>query len=298
MKKKIFLVFVVVFIIAGVVLAVRFLAGGSEDTWICSNGLWVKHGAPAAEKPDEGCGQVKDEMIKVFSPESDQLVSLPIKIEGEARGNWFFEASFPIELLDANGNALGLTIGQAKSNWMTADFVPFEATINLKTLPETETGTLVLRRDNPSGLPENDSKITLPIRFPKSEETDVVKVFFNNENLDPEFSCNKVFPVNRVVSKTPAIARTALELLLGGPTFAEEEEKFFTSINSGVKIQKLTIENGVAKVDFDEQMEFQIGGSCRVSAIRAQITETLKQFPTVQSVIISVNGRTEDILQP
>ena len=73
---------------------------------------------------------------------------------------------------------------------------------------------------------------------------------------------------------------------------------FVSNINLGTRVQKLTIENGVVKVDFDEQLEFQVGGSCRVAAIRAQITETLKQFPTVDSVIISINGRTEDILQP
>ena len=65
-----------------------------------------------------------------------------------------------------------------------------------------------------------------------------------------------------------------------------------------MRIQGLTIENGVAKVDFSEQLEFQVGGSCRVAAIRAQITDTLKQFPTVDSVVISIDGRTEDVLQP
>ena len=65
-----------------------------------------------------------------------------------------------------------------------------------------------------------------------------------------------------------------------------------------MRIQSLTVEDGVAKIDFDEQMEFQMGGSCRVAAIWAQITETLKQFPTIDSVEVSINGRTEDILQP
>jgi len=138
----------------------------------------------------------------------------------------------------------------------------------------------------------------MSIRFPEPETITTIKIFFNNSNLDPEFSCNKVFPVERVISKTQAVARKALELLLSGPTFKEQGQGFFTSINSGVKIQKLVIENEIAQVDFDEQMEFQMGGSCRVSAIRSQITQTLKQFPTVKSVVISVNGRTEDILQP
>ena len=125
-----------------------------------------------------------------------------------------------------------------------------------------------------------------------------VKVYFNNNKLDPEFSCNKVFPVEREVSKTQAVARAALEELLKGSSEKEKVEGFFTSINPGVKIQSLVIENGTVKVDFDEQLEFQVGGSCRVAAIRAQITQTLKQFPTVNSVIISIDGRTEDILQP
>ena len=116
--------------------------------------------------------------------------------------------------------------------------------------------------------------------------------------MDPEFSCNKVFPVDRVIPKTQATARAALEELLKGPTETEKTQGFSTSINSGVKIQKLTIENGVAKVDFGEQLEFQAGGSCRMSAIRAELAETLKQFLTVSSVVISINSRTEDILQP
>ncbi|MDP1538822.1 MAG: GerMN domain-containing protein [bacterium] len=130
------------------------------------------------------------------------------------------------------------------------------------------------------------------------EELMTVKAFFNNDNLDPEFSCNKVFPVEREIVKTQAVARAALEELLKGATDVDREQGFFTSINPNVKIQSLTIENGLAKVDFDEQLEFQVGGSCRVAAIRAQIRETLEQFPTINEVLISIDNRTEDILQP
>lgn len=137
--------------------------------------------------------------------------------------------------------------------------------------------------------------------FPKEEQREelmTVEVFFNNSKLDPEISCNKVFPVEREIPKTQAVARAALEELLKGATDVDKEQGFSTSVNPDVKIQSLSVENGVARVDFNEQLEFQVGGSCRVSAIRAQITQTLKQFPTVNSVIISIDGRTEDILQP
>jgi len=51
------------------------------------------------------------------------------------------------------------------------------------------------------------------------------------------------------------------------PVSELKESGYFTSINEGVKIQSLTIENGLAKIDFDEQLEFQVGGSCRAASI-------------------------------
>lgn len=148
-----------------------------------------------------------------------------------------------------------------------------------------------------------NKQFILPVRISQNQiETTTVKVYFSNSEVvarsDPGLSCSKVFPLDRIIPKTAAVARSALEELLKGPTNTEKNAGFFTSINLGVKIQSLIIENGTAKVDFDEQLEYQVGGSCRVSAIRAQITETLKQFPTVKNVVISINGRTEDILQP
>ena len=90
----------------------------------------------------------------------------------------------------------------------------------------------------------------------------------------------------------------ALEELLKGPTLEEQEKGYFTNINSGVNINNLIVKNNVARVDFDEQLEFQVGGSCRVMAIRSQITGTLVQSSEINDVIISINGRIEDILQP
>jgi spore germination protein GerM len=129
-------------------------------------------------------------------------------------------------------------------------------------------------------------------------QTMTVRAYFNNSKSDPEYSCNKVFPVDREALLNPDTARAALLELLKGETPDEKADGFFTSLNPGVKIQSLSIIDGIARADFSEQLGFQVAGSCRVSAIRAQITETLRQFSTVKEVIISINGRTEDILQP
>jgi len=156
-----------------------------------------------------------------------------------------------------------------------------------------------VKRGNPSApIPVQPCGSPTPVDSPSPVEMTEVQVFFNNSKFDPEASCNIVFPVKREIQKTEAVGRAALEQLLAGPTQEEKDAGYFTSINPGVKIQKLTIVDGTAKVDFDAQLEFQVGGSCRVSAIRSEITQTLKQFPTVKEVVISIDGRTEDILQP
>jgi hypothetical protein len=241
----------------------------------------------------------KENKIIVDKPQALDTVESPIIIEGQARGSWFFEASFPIKLIDANGNVLGTGIAQAQSEWMTEDFVRFKAELKYSA-SEDGSGRLVLERDNPSGLPENDDSLNIPVRYKKTDEKMKVKVYFQNSELDAatDYDCNKVLAMEREVNKTEAVAKTALEELLKGPTQAETDLGFTTTIPSGVKIQKLEITDGVAKVDFSNDLEKSVGGSCRVSAIRAQITETLKQFSTVKSVIISIDGRTEDILQP
>jgi hypothetical protein len=47
---------------------------------------------------------------------------------------------------------------------MTENYVPFAATVTF-TEPATENGFIFLKKDNPSGLPENDASIAIPITF-------------------------------------------------------------------------------------------------------------------------------------
>ncbi len=101
--------------------------------------------------------------IIVDSPAPDAVVKSPLTVTGKARGTWYFEASFPVRLLDADGNELALVPAQAQGEWMTEDFVPFSATLTFAT--SAKAGTLVLQKDNPSGLPENDKSVSIPVRF-------------------------------------------------------------------------------------------------------------------------------------
>lgn len=289
------LIILILLILAAVLFYVRF-SNGPEDAWLCENGQWVKQGNPSEPMPATGCGNQAEAEVVVDAPSPNQAVASPISVSGRARGSWYFEASFPIELIDDQGKALGQSYVQAQGDWMTPDFVPFFGELHYQA-EATTTGKLILKKDNPSGLPQFDKSMEFPVIITPSQTT-LVKAFFSNNNFDPEVSCNKVFEVERRVPRTVAVARAALEQLLAGPSNKEKAQGFFTSINPGVKIQKLEITGGAAKVDFNQTLEQAVGGSCRVAAIRAQITETLKQFSTVKDVLISINGRTEDILQP
>ncbi|MBU3964612.1 GerMN domain-containing protein [Patescibacteria group bacterium] len=136
--------------------------------------------------------------------------------------------------------------------------------------------------------------------YPENWETTTVTLFWGNKIEDPEgLFCERVYPLERKIKG--AIDNgvlLAVEELLKGPDEEEMEKGFFTAINPGVKVQNLIIENKNAVVDFDETLGDGVGGSCMVGAIRAQITETLKYFPEIDNVIISIDNRIEDILQP
>ena len=132
-----------------------------------------------------------------------------------------------------------------------------------------------------------------------NQDLSKVKVFFSNKYEDPDASfCDKVYFAERYVEKDGDLPEQALKELLKGPNRAEKKGGFFTSINRGTKLQKLEIKDGIAQADFNQKLQEKIAGSCQVSAIRAQIDQTLRQFPAINKVVISINGDSEGILQP
>lgn len=245
---------------------------------------------------DIGNEMEKRELIRVDNPRPNQLISSGFEIKGEARGNWYFEASFPAKLIDANNKELAVMPIQAQGEWMTTNFVPFRATMNFST-PTTATGKLILQKSNASGLPEHDDQLIIPVRFGEtSADKTIVQAFFGNSSKGAE--CEEVAAVSRAIDKTPRVGQAALEELLEGPSEIERGQGYTTAINAGTRLLSLRIENGIAYADFNDELGKNVAGSCRVNAIRAQITDTLKQFSTVSQVQISINGKTEGILQP
>jgi len=247
--------------------------------------------------PVPAVAEKSDKIVVDFPTENADVISTSV-ITGKARGNWFFEGSFPIVLFDANGSVLSKFTAKAKGDWMTVDFVPFEATLEY-TVPQSIGGRLVFIKDNPSGLAENDDSFELKINLIGEDQIQDVDVYFHNEQLNKKITvCDNVFAVKRKFVKTPMVATKTLEALLSGPTAAETAAGYTLMLSPLTKLNSLKIEEGTAYADFDENLDKEIGGSCRVSGMRAEIEKTLLQFPTVKNVVISRNGDVETALQP
>jgi hypothetical protein len=123
--------------------------------------------AEPASQPEASLKEAEQnylDLILVESPLANQVITSPLTVRGQARGYWFFEASFPIKLLDEKGEIIATGLAQAQSDWMTEEFVPFESILEFNNLGSSK-GVLIFEKDNPSGLSENADEFRLPILF-------------------------------------------------------------------------------------------------------------------------------------
>jgi hypothetical protein len=110
-------------------------------------------------------GNCRGGLIYLDSPLSGALVTSPLKVRGYARGTWFFEGDFPMVLVDSEGKVMTKGFCSAKNHWMTENFVRFEGSIEFKKTGAGDRGTLILKKDNPTDLPEYDDALEVTIFF-------------------------------------------------------------------------------------------------------------------------------------
>jgi hypothetical protein len=149
---------------------------------------------------------------------------------------------------------------------------------------------------------------SVPVTILPAEQTRLVKVAWVG-SVDG----GEVILFDHSVPATPRIGSSALQELLNGPihgnfagatTALPTVRDIVTFPERGpdwgyeVKLIELTINDGVAVANFSKEMWAYGGGSARVQAIRQQIETTLRQFPSVQEVVIQIEGQTEGVLQP
>lgn len=106
-----------------------------------------------------------DDLVILDAPLPGASITSPLTVKGRARGFWFFEADFPVYLTDWDGRIIATGIATAQRDWMTEEFVPFIATLVFEKPAYGERGTLILQKDNPSGLPEHDDAREITVYF-------------------------------------------------------------------------------------------------------------------------------------
>jgi len=150
------------------------------DAMQCPDGLFVGRTGPNCEfvcpEPTVPLDVQKEidkkaDIIKVANPAAMSVVTSPLNLKGQARGNWYFEASAPVSLVNWDGLIIAEGIITADGEWMTTEFVPFSGSLEF-TSPYKDgdpdfmkRGAIIFQKDNPSGLPENDDALEFPILF-------------------------------------------------------------------------------------------------------------------------------------
>lgn len=251
-------------------------------------------------KPISNTNQSSD--IKVTSPIPGATVKSPFTVSGEARGTWFFEASFPIELVDATGKVIAQKPVQAMSDWMTEKFVPFMAILDFSSATAGP-GELILKKDNPSGLPQNDAEIRIPVMIEVTVAKErTIKLFYYSQAQDSDATGNigctekGLVAVERKIPWTNTPIQDAVLLLLKGDlTSAERAQGISTEYPlSGFALTGASVADSVLTLSFDDPNGQTGGGSCRVGILWMQIAATAKQFGGVNQVKPSP----EELFQP
>lgn len=241
----------------------------------------------------------KNGSLVIMKPQSEQVVTSPLVIQGRAVKSVFTSGGLGLEVYDNDDVLLGRDLLDLVPEAADVTYGQFTAAIELERTDQPR-GYVIVK---PTSEADNNSvePIIIPIAFsadtwPASDLVETT-IFFHNQSLTPADSgdCGIVFPVFRSVAASDDLSLESLSALVNGPTDEERAAGYTTSFNSRVVIQDLQIADRVAYVDFNDQFSRDVSDECRVQALTEQVKQTVLQFPGIDDVKISVNGQFDDI---
>jgi len=252
------------------------------------------------QKDNQSNNQTISSEIIVDTPKPNSEIQSPLSITGQARGNWYFEAVFPVKLLDSRKQIIAQGQARAKSDWLTTDFVPFEAYLEFSS-DIKQNGVLILQNDNPSGMPQNLKQIQIPVIIAPTPPNDLnhsqqktinVKLYYYNPNNDQDGSGNilcsskGLIALERQIPATSTPIQDTIKLLLeGNITPQERQQGIITEFPlDGFSLKGASLNNGKLTLEFNDLNNKTIGGACRTAILWKQIEATAKQFSGVNEV--------------
>ncbi len=225
--------------------------------------------------------------ITMTSPKNGDSVESPLLVTGKAR---VFENQFMIQIKDATDKVIYRTsvMTDAKD---TGQFGNYKVYVPI---PTNATGKIKVEALSYSA--KGDGSLEGYASAAVTMKTLDVRTLYAGFITSDDCVTATLF--RREIYKTQQVALASLLELLEGPTSDEVAHGAKTFIPGGTRLNSVRIESGTAYADFNYMLDAGVAGSCKVQAIRAQIEATLKQFLGVNNVVISKDGKTQDILQP
>ncbi|MFA6603215.1 MAG: GerMN domain-containing protein [Patescibacteria group bacterium] len=295
MNKAIYICLIVGVVVLG------FAAGRLTGEGQAGNTAIVKRLFPLLPAPPKETAAIDPAPVEAKEPSAALIVEVPgdgaavspvFEVAGRAKMNG---GAIMIEITDVSGQVLFRERTPVTGN-PGDDYGRFSQSVSLDAADVREIRVSVAFETADGGL--SDEAIVRTV-FLSDPDSFAIKIYLNRMGVEASSQCDSVEAVERIVSSKGAVYRSAIAELLKGPTAEEKTAGLYSSLPRGATLRSVATDaDGVVTADFYRTLESGVAGSCRVQAIRAQITSTLQQFPEVRGVVISVNGRTEDVLQP
>ncbi|KKT52886.1 MAG: hypothetical protein UW45_C0039G0002 [Parcubacteria group bacterium GW2011_GWC2_44_22] len=314
-------------VLLGVVLlgVAFFFIRLAESSWVCKNGQWIKHGWPRIDKPNtlcavqpktnnstdketavakecsvekDACGAVvkdakkidfastvlKPELINITEPAPNASIKSPLKISGQARDAWFENSSFGVFVVDRDSNLVASGTALAQVSQVNGDFITFTA--ELRFLPTPATSGKIFAVPGGSQNPLAKEIVEIPIKFTPVDKLKVLLYFANTTKANAD--CSTVFSVEREISVGSELY-TTLDSLIMGPTSEEKEAGYVSYLTAAMTFNEVGSSLDQVTVKLRVPPEILAKSDCTLPGIRAQITETAKQFPNVEGVEVLIN---------
>lgn len=234
---------------------------------------------PAPAPPAGGAPVVsRDTNISI----GDVQTGNPLVITGRART---FENNVALRARAADGTLI--TEGFATANGEMGQHNPYRGTLWLTRNP----GNRVIVEALEYSAKDGSERSLVRVERPFAIEAVNARLSF------PDQSCTGVKPYARAIPKTVSMARLLVEALIAGPTAAEKKRGAAAPFPSGSRLESINLRDGTVTVDFNERLQ-NVGGACQAQMIRAAVTATLRQLPTVKKVVITAGGSESKALQP
>lgn len=172
---------------------------------------------------------------------------------------------------------------------------PFRVTGFYDVVPTLTTGTLTIYEASAKdGEPIH--VVDIPVSLERATST--VRAFFGNSSKGSDDDCALTFGLVHTIVHTNDGLSVAMHELLKGPTPYEKNKGYTTALPEYTNLPTIQNSNGSIAVDFNYSFQQGVAGSCRVQAIRSQIEKTLTQWDKDAKVKITVDGKSEEVLQP